>query len=48
MFHPDDKITVDKDLSMQVVLKVMKKLKLKEDPDGNKVSMVKESERHVK
>ena len=41
MFDPDDKITVDKDLSAypQIVV-AMKKLKLKEDEDGKKVTDV--------
>ena len=38
---PDDKISVDKDLSTHLLNPVaMKKLKLKEDEDGNKVSDV--------
>ena len=41
MFDPDDKITVDRDLShASSIVVAMKKLKLKEDEDGNKVSEV--------
>ena len=42
MFDPDDKIiVVDKDLSMfPKIVVAMKKLKLKEDEDGNKVTDV--------
>jgi hypothetical protein len=43
MFDPDDKISVvDKALSMLATIVVaMRKLKLKEDEDGNKISQVK-------
>ena len=42
MFDPDDKIVAGKDLSMQVPIVVaMRKLKLKEDEDGNKTTDVK-------
>ena len=41
MFDPDDKIRMVKALSLMTVIVVaMKKLKLKEDEDGNKVTDV--------
>ena len=50
MFDPDDKITVDRDLSTHLlkIVVAMKKLKLKEDEDGNKVSEVRGIRVHVR